>query len=186
MRNPTLLFALLGYILICDGCVVWDNHGFGGQSNIHIVEGLKSDIWVSPQSKAIGIPLFCQYDRRTAPFDIRLQIWDESQTYSSIEVSDIELQYDDGEIDRKKCGWKRDLSPNTFYQGSSKGRTETTIMGLSQTMESVFDQHKSVTITLRGRLTKIDGETVDFTASEHFEPEDQFWIAPFWTVIAGV
>jgi hypothetical protein len=65
---------------------------FGGQRDIKLVRGLESDIWLTPKSSSFGIPFFFQYYSGQGPFDVRLQIWDESQQYWGIEITEIVLE----------------------------------------------------------------------------------------------
>lgn len=180
--------AIVACLIIClsqlQGCVYFHRQDFGGQRNIALADGLKSDIWISPHTRDIGIYLFCEYSRWSAPYAVRLQIWDDSKTHISIELTEIELTYEDGEIIRKPLKWRRDFQP--IFEDPSDSKSNIKMMSMSGTLENLFDRHENVSIMIKGSLTKVDGEVVKFTATENFEVESATHIIPFWEAIGGV
>ena len=118
-------------------------------------------------------------------FGLRIQIWDHCKQYQSIELTEVVLEYNDGEVVRKNEGWARQLKPYTQYNSSSSGITQTEMFMLSDQIEVLVLRHADVRITLKGQLVKAGGERVAFEASESFKAESRSGVTTFWEVLAS-
>src|SRR5262245_49326144 len=131
MKRKTLLiicFSLAAfgvYAVMTGGLAVSSVSDFGGQRNIRLAEGLQSDVWLAPKSLSFGIPFIFHYYGAGKPFSLRLQIWDESKRYREVEITEVVVEYKDGEVVRRSDVWSRRLRPHTQYNSSSAGVTQT-------------------------------------------------------------
>lgn len=173
------------YALMTGGLVVSSMRDFGGQRNIRLVQGLKSDVWLAPTSFNTGVPLIFWYSGAGGPFGLRLQIWDESWQYQAIEITEVILEYHDGEVVRKNDSWSRQLKPYIQYNSSSSGVTQTGMLMLSDQIEGLVLRHADVKITLKGYLVRGKAERVPFEASESFRPYSRPGITTLWQVLAS-
>jgi hypothetical protein len=189
----TKRWVLCGVLVAFGIYVVWSGGGihienvndFGGQRNIVLAPGLESDVWLSPSSSGFGVPLLFQYRRISEPFGLRLQIWDTSKQYQSIEVAKVLVEYKDGEVVHITTPWNRNLRPYTQYNSSSSGVSETQMLMLSDEIPNLVLRHADVRITLIGHLIQVDGQRVAFRASEDFETESSIRTATFLEVISS-
>jgi hypothetical protein len=173
------------YAVMTGGLAVSSRNDFGGQRDIRFAEGLESDIWLAPRFTSFGVPFVFHYHGSGKPFGLRIQIWDDSKNYQSIEIADVVLKYRDGQIVRLNDGWLRQLQPYTQYNSSSSGRVQTEMLMLSDQIEEVVVKHADVTVTLKGRLTKVSGEQVAFEASDFFKAESSLGVTTYWHVLAS-
>jgi hypothetical protein len=167
------------------GLHIYNKHDFDGQRGITLIQGLESDVWLSPKWKAFFVPLLFQYGRSGEPFDLRLQIWDSSKQYRSIEVTEVLVEYKDGQVVRKSDPWIKKLRPYTEYHSSSSGVSQTEMLMLSEEIPNLVLRHVDVKVTLSGHLTTVDGKRVAFRASEDFEAESDLRTATWWEVISS-
>jgi hypothetical protein len=189
----TKRWVLCGVLVAFGIYVVWSGGGihienvndFGGQRNILLTHGLESDVWLSPSSSGFGVPLLFQYRRTSEPFGLRLQIWDTSKQYQSIEVAEVLVEYKDGEVVHITTPWKKDLRPYTQYNSSSSGVVKTEMLMLSDEIPNLVLRHNDVKVTLIGHLIQVDGKRVAFRATETFEAESSVRTATFWEVISS-
>ncbi len=141
---------------------------------------------MAPTTLKVGIPflLHCSVDR--APYHLRLQLWDKSKQYQSIEISEVLLEYSNGECVRKSVDWKRPLKPYTQHHSSQSGSTETEMFQLTDFMEEVVDRHQDVKITLIGIMININGDLKQFQSPIEFKAKSSFMVAPTWLILSGV
>ncbi len=180
------ILVFLVYAGFTGGVAVSNSHDFGGQRDVRLVDELKSDIALSPRRTSWGIPFLIYYDGSGPPYSLRLQIWDSSNSYVSIELTEIVMTYKDGEVVRRTDVWKRTLQPHTQYNSSSTGIIETEMMMLSDTVDALIVRHADVSILMNGHLIKSNGKKVEFSAAEAFEAESRFRVTTLWETMAGV
>jgi len=191
MKQKTWVFLGIGlaafgvYAVMTGGAAVFNISDFGGQRDIRLVGGLKTDVWLAPQSTSFGMPFVFHYYGAGRPFGLRVQIWDDSKQYQSIEINEIVLEYQDGEVVQKSDVWSRQLKPYTQYNSSSSGIIQTEMFMLSDQIEGLVVRHENVRITLKGWLMKVGGERVAFEVSESFKAESRSGVTTFWEVLAG-
>lgn len=191
MKRKTWVFLGIGvasfgvYAVMTGGAAVSNISDFGGQRDIRLVGGLKTDVWLAPQSTSFGVPFVFHYYGAGRPFGLRVQIWDDSKQYQSIEINEIVLEYQDGEVVQTSDVWSRQLKPYTQYNSSSSGIIQTEMFMLSDQIEGLVVRHENVRITLKGWLMKVGGERVAFEVSESFKAESRSGITTFWEVLAG-
>jgi hypothetical protein len=173
------------YAVMTGGLAVYSISDFGGQRDIRLVGGLKSDVWLAPKSSSFGVPFIFHYYGAGKPAGLRLQIWDESRQYRTIDINEVVVEYQDGEIVRKEDGWSRELKPYTQYNSSSSGIIQTEMFMLSDQIQGLVLRHADVKITLKGQLVKANGERVAFEASEFFKATSRSGASTFWEVVAG-
>ncbi|MBL8797837.1 MAG: hypothetical protein JNM56_28325 [Planctomycetia bacterium] len=173
------------YAVMTGGLAVSSISDFGGQRDIRFVGGLKSDVWLAPRSTSFGVPFLFHYYGAGRPFGLRIQIWDDSKQYRSIEITEVVLEYQDGDVVRKNDGWSRQLKPYTQYNSSSSGIIQTEMFMLSDQIERLVLRHADVRVTLKGHLVKTDGERIAFEVSESFKAESRSGVTTFWEVLAG-
>jgi len=166
------------------GLVVFNDRDFSGQKDIELVNGLKSDVWLVPKSSGFGIPFLFGYRGTGGPYGLRLQIWDTSLQYRTIEISEIVVKYDDRPAVHKDYAWSRRLEPYVQHNSSPSGDIETEMFMLSDEIEGLIERHADVTITLKGELTTATGDLVPFEASEFFHAESRHEITTGWSVLA--
>lgn len=174
MSKKRLLFC--GIFIAFATYVIWSGGGlyianvndFDGQRDIVLVPGLKSDVWLSPKREYCYFPLLFHYIRINEPFGLRLQIWDTSKQYESIEITEMVVEYKDGETIRVTAPWNKSL------------RLLDTKMMLSDTIPKLVLRHADVRITLSGYLIHLDGRRIAFQASEDFEARSVIRTATFW------
>jgi hypothetical protein len=157
---------------------------FGGQRDIQLVGGLKSDVWLAPKSLDFGVPFIFHYYGAAKPFGLRLQIWDASRRYQTVEINETVVNYDDGEVIRNVDIWSRPLKPYTQHNSSSSGGIQTEMFMLSDEIEELVLRHADLKITLKGNLITTDGERIPFEASESFHAESRSDVK-FWDMGAG-
>lgn len=172
--------ALIAYAILTGGLVVSNRHNFGGQRDIPLASGLESDIWLAPQTTRWSIPFLFHYYGESSPYSLRVQIWDTSKSYVAIEISEIELQYSDGEIIHITDKWFRKLRPYPQHNSSGGRHIKTEMLQLGDTVDSLVTRHKDVKITIKGHLLDSDGNKLEFLASENFEAENRFLIFTGW------
>jgi hypothetical protein len=190
MNKKRLVLALsiagcVAYAILTGGVAIMNSRDFSGQRNVRIVDGVESDLWLAPSRSEWGIPLVCHYYGTSGPFGLRIQIWDESRSYTSIQIDEILVAYDDGQATRISEKWNRDLKDYTLHNSSSSGLIETRMMMLSDTISNLVTQHQNVTITFRGSLGTADGRVIPFSTTERFEAETNFGFATYWQILAG-
>jgi hypothetical protein len=173
------------YAVMTGGVAVSSISDFGGQRDVRLVGGLKSDVCLAPRSSSFDVPFLFHYFGATGPFGLRLQVWDDSKQYRSIEITEVVLEYQDGEVIRKNDGWSRQLKPYTQYNSSSSGIIQTEMFMLSDQIEGLVLRHADVRITLNGHVMKADGGRVAFKASESFKAESRSGVTTYWEVVAG-
>jgi hypothetical protein len=187
-KSITVGLAVLAfgiYAVMTGGIAVSLISDFGGQRNILLVRGLKSDVWLAPKSTNLGIPFIFHYYRACKPFGLRLQIWDANRQYRTVEISEAVVKYKDGDVVRLASPWSRSLKPYTQYNSSSSGIVQTPMYMLSDEMEGLVMRHADLTITLKGHLVTADGERVEFEVSESFQALSRSDVSTFWDVLAG-
>ncbi len=182
----TIVVAVALCAVFTGGIAISNRDWFGGQRNIVLVDGLKSDVCLAPRNTQLSIPFLLHYFGGGSPFSLRLQIWDRSKQYVAIEITEIRVTYSDGDSFRKTSKWSRALKPYTQYNRSSSGIIQTEMFMLSDHISNLVGKHADVTVTMTGHLTKSNGEEVHFSASEDFKARSDFDISTFWEVMADV
>src|SRR5207245_1536146 len=93
--------SFLLYAVLTGGLAVSSIKDFDGQKNICLVPGLTSDVWLAPKISDVGLLFVFHYYATRGPFSLRLQIWDERREYQAIEISEVLVEYKDGDLSRK-------------------------------------------------------------------------------------
>jgi hypothetical protein len=171
--------------LMAGGLYVTSTRDFGGQRDVQLTPGLKSDLWLAPTSSTVGVPFVFQHYKAGKPFGLRIQIWDDSRRYRAIEITEVVLEYQDGDVVRNTDTWSRQLEPSTQYHSSPAGIHETSILMLSDQLEGLVRKHADVRITLKGQLIMVDGKQVPFETSESFTAESRRNTTTGWEHLAG-
>jgi hypothetical protein len=176
-----LIVAACGlYVVFTGGILFFRANDFNGQRDIALVEGLKSDVWLSPQWSTFSIPLVFHRYATQGPYDLRLQIWDETRQYRRIEVDEVIVAYGGGDVFVSKDRWSRELKPYTHLNGTSSGVIRTEMYMLSALIDGVVFKHADCTITLKGSLVKESGERVDFESTEFFKAGSTSSVGTYW------
>jgi hypothetical protein len=173
------------YAVLTGGLAVDNEDGFGGQRDIVLANGLQSDVWMDPRETKFDIPFIFHYYSTGKPFGLRLQIWDSSKQYLTIEITEVLVAYQDGEVIRKTNPWVKHLRPYTQYHSSSSGSSQTEMFMLSDHIPELVLRHADVKITLTGWLIKADGQRVAFQISEMFKATTLNRIVTYWQVISS-
>ena len=176
------VLAFLTYSLLTGGLVVSCTSDFGGQSDIYLAPSLESDIYIDPSRTDLGIIFVGHYYSTSAPYAIRLQLWDDTNSYRSIQIDAVEFIYHDGTRESYPLAWSKEL--NMDMLGSRPGDARR--RWLSETIEDLQIQHADVSIKLSGVLFKTDGNSVPFESSQSFQAESQFDTYTFWHVLANI
>jgi len=183
-----VVLAVVGYgaYAVLTGGLTYERiENFGGQRNIRLVSGLKSDIALDGKMTNFSIPLVFHYLREEKPFGIFLQIWDDEKKYGAIEIAEVLIDYVDGESIREKVSWSRQLRPYTAYNSLSGKLITTEMLQLGDRIDDIVKRHADVKITLLGHLEKVTGEKVSFQVSESFKAESRSRWGTWWEAIAG-
>jgi hypothetical protein len=180
-----LIFAFGIYAVLTGGIAIDNVRDFGGQRNIRLVKGIQSDVWLAPRMSNFGIPYVFHYFGTAGPFDLRLQIWDESKEYAAIEIIHVLVEYNDGEVFERSEPWSCNLKPYTQRHSTSKGLVETEMLAFSSNIERLVLRHADFKVTLKGHLVKVNGDLVHFASSEVFKAESRFEVGTFWNAMAG-
>ena len=163
---------------------------FGSQISVQMADGLAYDAWLTPKTVKVSIPFLLHCDVDRAPYRLSLQIWDESNQYQSIEISEVLLEYQDGKCVRTSVDWKQSLKPYTQHHWCRFGRTEKEMLQMEGFMahfgEEIACRHQDVKITLSGNMIHINGEPEAFSTSIPFEAESRNMVAPTWLILSGV
>lgn len=178
------IVAYVVYAVMTGGMVAFIDNDFDGQRDIKLVDGLKSDVWLEPKSSGFGIPFIFGYRSAGKPFGLRLQIWDTSNQYRTIEISEIVLNYKDGVAVRKSDAWSRPLKPYVQHNSSSSGIIKTEMFMLSDVIGGLVQRHVDVSIALKGRLVTATGKYVPFDASEFFPARSEIEVTTGWNILA--
>ena len=181
----TAVAALAVYAVMAGGLYVTSIRDFGGQRDVQLTPGLKSDLWLEPTSSTVGVPFVFQHRSARGPFGLRIQIWDDSRRYRAIEITEVVLEYQGGDVVRNTDTWSRQLEPFTQYHSSPAGIHETSILRLSDQIEGLVRKHADVRITLKGQLIMVDGKRVPFEISEPFTAESRRNTTTGWEHLAG-
>lgn len=175
------------YALLTAGAVIYTYNDFGGQRDVILSEGLKSDLWIDASVKRTGAMFIGHYFRtKKLPYALRLQIWDTKIEYSSITVKKVTVTYPDGRTVSTKSPWTRKLEYYERPYGTYEGIAYEPGMTLSDTIPDVIDQYSDCVVHLDGFLVTTEGKSVPFSVKEKFEYESDFGITTYWEVIAGV
>ncbi len=180
------IVAFLVYALLTGGISLSSSRDFGGQRDVTLVEGLRSDLWLHPEYSDWHIPLVFHYYGYFGPYGLRIQIWDPSKTFTALEVDGITVVYAGGERAAHRDGWGLPLEEYAQTNSSSSGIVETEMLMLSETIPDIGTSHESATITITGRLLKKDAPPVDFSTTEYFEAESDLRLTTFWQVLDGI
>jgi hypothetical protein len=180
-----LIAAFTIYALTTGGLVVYNSSNFGGQNDIRLVESLKSDVWLEPSFSSFGVPFIFHYHVMGKPFSLRLQIWDESKQYQKIDITEVVIEYPDGEVIRKQNVWSRKLKPYTQHNSSSSGDIKTEMFMLSDRIEGLILRNVNVKISLKGQLIKDTGERLPFGIWEEFKAKSELSVITYWAILAG-
>ncbi|MGE0191578.1 MAG: hypothetical protein AB7T63_05990 [Planctomycetota bacterium] len=165
IASSLVAVALFG-LATCGGWRFVKTNDFGGQEDLVLVEGLKSDIWLSPAESYVGLPPLISFTTRGAPFSVRLQVWDRQSRYRTLHVDVVEVIYADGETIRRAIIWS---APFRDWAG-----------GLCVTSEvpDVVTRHVEHRLTITGRLEELGGAMISFQASVPFRPAHRTWGGP--------
>lgn len=163
-------FVALGACVGC--CSIYADRQLVKQADTHLVDEIKSDIRVNALLTTFGTPLLLEYQQRSAPYDLRIRICDESHSFKLIEVTEIEVAYSDGEVIKKDMLWQRNI-----HRSNSIGSVDSE-MAFDEAIEDVIERHSDATVTLKGRLTKSNGEIVDFSSPATFKARSRFLLVP--------
>jgi hypothetical protein len=146
-NRPILLIWFLA--LLIPGCVSWNNPDFGRHQRVEVSQGddLRVGIkWVQ----------WTKDGETHREFMLNLQIEEPTRLYSSITVSSIVAQYDDGTVDRMTRAWRSREFPYTDLRP------------LSASVETIYFRHEGVTVTFSGHLMTLKGEKIPFAATKKF------------------
>jgi hypothetical protein len=183
LNKPLIVFiGIIGFFLyavITGGIAIFKSDDFQGQKDIRLADCLKSDIYLSPKSEDLEIPFLLHYYENRKPFDLRLQIWDDSKSYKAVEITEVIIKYADGTVIRKKRPWFKTLIP---YKQNEREE----VFMMSDVIEKIVPRHEDLNLDFKGYLIKINGQKVSFKVSEHFKAESSFGITTFWEAIGSV
>jgi hypothetical protein len=182
----TCVLVYVVYAVSTGGVAIERLKAFGGQRDVLFAEDLKSDLWIDPNHSGGGIPFLGFYFYCRLPCSLRVQIWDTEQKYAAITIETILVEYANGDQDTMGSQWRRDLTPYTQINSSTRGLIETPMMKLSDLTPKVVSQYRDCVVTLKGFLTTKSGEHVPFEVVEPFHYESEFRVYTFWQMIASV
>ena len=181
----SLALTYVLYALFTGGVVLQNMRWFGGQRNVVLAEGLRSDIWVNPNYAGGGIPFLGFYYATHLPCPLRIQIWDESKKFESIEVETVVVVYQSGMTRTFDLQWTRKLQAYTQVNSSSPGIIRTPMMMLSEETPPVIEFFSDCVATLSGFLVTDSGDRVPFKVVEAFRYESGLRVGSYWQQIAN-
>ena len=147
-NRPILLIGFLA--LLIPGCVSWNNPDFGRDQSVEVSQeidlkvGIKWVQWTEDSGET------------HREFMLNLQIEEPTRPYSSITVSSIVAQYDDGTVDRMTRAWRSREFPYIDQRS------------LSTSVKTIYFRHEDVTVTFSGHLLTLKGEKIPFSATKKF------------------
>jgi hypothetical protein len=149
-KSPTLLIGFL--VLLIPGCIPFSDPDFGMHQSVEVSQGIDFIV-------AIERLHWTEDSGEThREFVLNLQIEKPTRPYSSITVSKIVAQYDDGTVDRMMRAWSREFPPS--YIG---------VHPLSTSVKTIYFRHEDVTVTFAGHLMTLKGEKIPFAATKKFK-----------------
>ena len=89
---------------------------------------------------------------------LNLQIEEPTRPYSSMTVSSIVAQYDDGTVDRTMRAWRSREFPPAYSD----------LRSLSTSVKTIYFRHEDVTVTFAGHLMTRKGKKIPFAATKKF------------------
>ncbi len=184
--NKTTKFTLiivvgfLLYAILTGGVIIYKLDDFGGQRDVVFAEGLKSDVWVDPNFKAIGAPFLGFIYLTEKPCSFRVQIWDDSKKYSGIFIESISIQYENESFDMVNMNWRQNLIPHTQISSSAEGNINTPILMLSKNTPKIVTKYINFEAVFKGYLITKDSKKKFFEVSDKFEYEPKFGVTTLW------
>lgn len=181
-------FLTLAYAVFTWGVIFYDYRTFGGQDDIILAEGLKSDLYIdSGFVKHGAVPIGHYFRTEALPYPLRVQIWDDERLYASINVKTVSIAYLSGKEVRKEVNWVREIVPDRrHYYSKEEGSVYDDIRSLSDYISGVVEAYEDCIIRLDGFLVTVSGEKKSFSASVTFEYEHKRGISTFLEYIASV
>ncbi len=178
-----VLFVL--YAVLTGGLAIDNEDHLYGQKRVVLPRGLHTDVLMEPRERRFDVPFIFHYYSAAAPFGLRLQIWDYSKEYRTVEIAEVLVEYEDGEVIRKTNPWVGHLRTSTEYHSSSSGGSQTEVFTLSDRVPNLALRHADATVTLTGQLVRADGQRVEFRISEIFKATSLNRITTYWQVISS-
>lgn len=186
----SIVLFFLYEILTFGGPVIMSSSRYEWQGSEEILDSVQVHLYLEPHHTEIYVPLLFTYMTEGGPYNLQIEIWDRHQKVESITIDQIRINY--GEFNQRNkpkdkiinCRWNRDLQKKVVYHSQKgKGRIETELMALSDSIENVLEFHQPCTISLTGHLKLKDGTIREIRLSQKLVPTSYLRIATwpqFW------
>jgi len=177
--------AFIIFSLATGGLAYSSRKDFFGQAKIVVAGGPQGNVSLEPRRTRFDIPLLAHYYGTRMPCGLSLIIWDESKTYASVTITEIVVDYSDGQTVRHTQPWSRNLTPYTQTNHTrARGVYKTEMMRLRETIPDVVKRHTDARVTVTGKLIKNDGTAIDFSTMANFKATSDSDLTTYWQVLS--
>lgn len=166
--------ALLSVMLLTGGLHVDQRYDF--ETKTFRFEEVECLVSLEVSRRLLQIPLVIHYESQELPANIHLAFVDKSRTFSSVEVSEIIVELENGRKQKYSFNWAKPLENDFALLDRDRSRTGNGIVDVS------IQQFGRYIISIKGSLFKDMGKKV-FSESFHMDissRSSQMRIYPFW------
>jgi hypothetical protein len=171
-----VISSIMGAAALCSGCIVWhtDRPSFT-EPCLEQGEDFACCMSASPDRDRFGAIFLPTYVGEGFPFSVVLRLNDYAHQYSEISISEVEVEYGKGSIERisldqvHRCSWKDDASCDQA----------------EAPLERVVRHRGATAITLIGELRRADGRADSLRMRRELRFDSKTEFATWYEVIAN-
>jgi hypothetical protein len=167
-------------VLTCTGISISTRHRLWDQNGPYtFAPGLEGNVVMMPQSRNIFIPLVAYIHSSGPPYDLTIYVWNTSENvnYSSLDVTNVTVTYENGESITNRRASTIWLLPDDGSDATSATKV---------LIEGLIDRQLPVKVTLVGTVTESNRKSVDFLIEAKFIPESARSLKTTWAALANM
>jgi hypothetical protein len=123
-----------------------------------------------------GIPLvFLVHFLESPPYDLYLDIDDETRSLTRMVLETVHVDYDDGDNRKFKLDLDKDFVPSKLSVFQDGELIKIPVMRLDEKLPAIVEKNKSCTIKLIGFFVDSAGNKIPFQTEDYFEYKPTYW-----------
>lgn len=152
------------------------------QSSERSTKDLKSEIDIHSTRKVIWFPLIhlmCDH----GPYQVQVYVDDQSSQYQEIEINEIVIEYEDGEVVREKVAWTGVLPEAVVTTGLEEAKVNPAGIKINESVGDFPRRIASGKVSVIGCLIKPSGERVPFQSTNTYKAHHSLKVWPYFLVL---
>jgi len=127
------------------------------------------------------VPLLFHYAAYKRPYRLVMSVFDSRKDFDRIEIDDITMELQSGEIFHGMQNWRRDFREDDWGLSNYSGGVA--VYHVYETLDLALPKAEPFSLTVKGRLRTKAGEFIPLNQKMDYQVDRQWLVVPYWLIV---